>query len=95
MFSIPLSFNKPKGVIMQVQIVKQRKVLDQFKFSKSTLFNQRKKGLMPPAVALGERAVAYLQHELDAVLSARIAGHTPEQLKALVKFLVAKRKEIL
>ena len=77
---------------MTIQIVKQPSLLEQFAFSKSTLFSQIKQGLMPKPIPLGDRAVGYLQHELDAVLSARIAGQSNDQIKELVKSLVAKRK---
>lgn len=50
---------------------------------------------MPKAIPLGDRAVGYLQHELDAVLSARIAEQSNEQIKELVKSLIAKRKGVL
>jgi prophage regulatory protein len=80
---------------MNIQIVKQPSLLKQFSFSKSTLFAQIKQGLMPKAIPLGDRAVGYLQHELDAVLSARIAEQSNEQIKELVKSLIAKRKGVL
>ena len=78
---------------MNIKIVKQPAALEKFTFSKSTWFKQRKLGIVPPAISIGERAVGYLQHELDAVLAARIAGQSDEQIKELVKSLVAKRKE--
>lgn len=77
---------------VQIQIVKQPSLLKQFAFSKSTLFSQIKQGLMPKAIPLGERSVGYLQHELNAVLSARIAGQSSQQIKELVKLLTAQRK---
>lgn len=80
---------------MTIQIVKQPSLLEQFAFSKSTLFSQIQQGLMPKPISLGNRAVGYLQHELDAVLSARIAGQSNEQIKILVKSLLAKRKEAI
>lgn len=79
---------------MNIKIVKQPSLLEQFAFSKSTLFTQIKKGLMPSSISLGERAVGYLQHELDAVLSAHIAGKSNSQIKELVKSLTAKRKGV-
>ncbi len=80
---------------MNIQIVKQPALLKQFAFSKSTLFNQIKQGLMPSSIPLGNRAIGYLQHELDAVLQARIAGQSPAQIKALVTSLKVKRTEDL
>jgi len=80
---------------MNIQIVKQPALLKQFAFSKSTLFSQIKSGLMPDAILLSDRAVGYLQHELDAVLHARIAGQSPTEIKVLVKSLKEKRMEDL
>jgi prophage regulatory protein len=76
---------------MNIQIIKQPQLLKQFAFSKSTLFTQINQGLMPKPISLGSRAVGYLQHEVDSVLFARIAGKNNEQIKELVKSLMAKR----
>jgi len=77
---------------MSLQIVKQPSVLNKFQFSKSTLFTQINAGLMPPSISLGERSKGFILSELDAVLSARVAGQSNDQIKTLVKSLVAKRK---
>ena len=77
---------------MNLQIVKQPSVLNKFQFSKSTLFTQINAGLMPPSISLGERSKGFILSELDAVLSARVAGQSNDQIKELVKSLVAKRK---
>lgn len=74
---------------MNIIVVKQHSVLKQFAFSKSTFFTQINQGLMPKPISLGCRAVGYLQHELDAVLSSRIAGMNNEQIKELVQSLMA------
>lgn len=76
----------------EIMIVKLPSALDQFHLSKSTWYKQRKLGLVPPEISLGERSVGYLQHELYAVLSARIAGKSIEQIKELVRSLVVQRK---
>lgn len=78
---------------MNIKIVKQPSVLMQFACGKSKLHTDIKQGLMPKPISLGSRSVGYLQHELDAVLSARIAGQSHEEIKTLVISLVAKRKE--
>jgi prophage regulatory protein len=73
-------------------IVKLPTLLKNHCISRSTAFTQIKEGLLPPSISLGDRAVGYLQHELDAVRSARIAGQSDEKIKDLVKKLVEKRK---
>lgn len=68
-------------------------VLDQFGFSKSTLANKINEGVFVPPCSLGERSVAWLEHELDALASAMAAGKNKTELKALVVNLVAQRQQ--
>lgn len=77
---------------MKSALVDQPLVLKQYAYSKSTLFTQIKKGLMVPGIPVSDRSVRYLQHELDAVLSARIAGCSNEEIKLLVKNLIEERR---
>jgi prophage regulatory protein len=57
----------------------------------STWYEQIARGLMPPGIALGERSVGWPAHELDAIAAARIAGKTEDELRALVRDLIAAR----
>lgn len=59
--------------------------------SKSSNYNDEQQGLCVPPVSIGDRAVAYIKHEVEAVIQARIEGNTPEQIKALVQELIANR----
>ena len=77
---------------MNIIIVKQPSLLKQFAFSKSTLFSQINQGLMPKSISLGIRSRGYIQHELDAVLLARVQGKSDDQIKELVLSLVANRQ---
>ena len=80
---------------MKIKIIRLPAVLDQSCRCKTAHFADVKEGLMPSGIKLGARAVGYLQHEIDAVLRARIAGKTPEEIKRLVQALEAKRKGFL
>lgn len=83
----------PKGVLfMQPQITKLPTLLKKHCISRSTAFTQLKEGLLPPSISLGARSKGFIISELDAVLSARIAGQSNVEIKELVKSLVAKRK---
>ena len=48
-------------------------------------------GLMTPPVAIGPRAVAWPSHEADAIVAARVAGLADDEIKALVRRLIAAR----
>jgi prophage regulatory protein len=59
---------------------------------RSTFYNQLAKGLWTRPVPIGMRAVAWPAGEIGAVIAARIAGQTNDQIRALVKELEAARK---
>ena len=61
--------------------------------SRSSLQLDEKAGLFCPPIAIGFRAVAYLRHEVQAVIQARIEGKTPDEIKQLVFELVNQRKQ--
>ncbi len=73
------------------QLNRRPEVLTKTARSKSALQLDEKAGLFCPPISIGDRAVAYIQHEVEAVIQARIEGQTTEQIKALVQELIANR----
>lgn len=65
----------------------------QFGIAQSTFYDWQERGLMPPGIALGIRSVAWPAHELDAIAAARIAGKSEDEIRALVRDLVAARAQ--
>jgi prophage regulatory protein len=59
--------------------------------SKSSNYNDEQQGLCVPPISIGERSVAYIKSEVESVIQARIEGQTVEQIKQLVKKLIANR----
>lgn len=60
--------------------------------SHATVYTEIKEGLFTEPVKIGQRAVAWPDSEVQAICTARIAGATDEQIKALVAKLHEKRK---
>ena len=58
---------------------------------RSTVYAQIKEGIFPPPVALGARSVGWPESEISEIIGARIAGFSAEQVRDLVKSLVAQR----
>ena len=52
--------------------------------SRSTVYLQVSQGLLPKPIHIGLRAVGWPSNELDAILNARIAGKSQNDIKALV-----------
>jgi prophage regulatory protein len=76
------------------KIVRRPEVLELLQISRSNLYKKIENGLFPKPINLGARAVAWLNSENEAVLSAMIAGQSPDEIKQLVKNLVESRKHV-
>lgn len=83
------TINNPKYAPL---ILRKPEVIALTTLSKSSLYNRIQDGLMPPSISLGARAVGFIASEIYAVLDAMCQEKTPEQIKALVKGLIANRK---
>ncbi|MEN9374481.1 MAG: hypothetical protein RIR79_2033 [Pseudomonadota bacterium] len=62
--------------------------------SKASIYNQIRDGLFTKGVLIGHRARGWPDYEVDAILKARIAGQSEEQIRELVKKLHANRLTI-
>jgi prophage regulatory protein len=58
----------------------------------STFYDHIARGILPATIKFGPRAVGHPSHEIDAIISARIAGRSEDDIKALVTSLMAARK---
>ena len=76
------------------QLIRRPEVLALTGRSKSALQLDEKAGVMPTSISIGDRAVAYIKYEIDAVIQARMEGQTKEQIKGLVAKLIADRQSI-
>jgi len=76
-------------------IERKAEVLNRLGLSRSTLHNKIQNGLWVPPISLGAWAVGFIKHETDELITAYINGYSPEQLRELVKNLVAERAMLL
>jgi len=63
--------------------------------SDASIYNAIRDGLFTTGVAIGQRAKGWPDYEVDAIITARIAGQTDDQIRELVLRLHAKRSELL
>ena len=75
------------------QLIRRPAVLALTARSKSALQLDEKAGLFCPPISIGQRAVAYIKHEVESIIQARIEEQTPEQIKALVQELIQQRNK--
>lgn len=62
--------------------------------SDASVYNDIRDGKFTAGVAIGQRAKGWPDYEVDAIISARIAGRSDAEIRALVKVLHAKRTEL-
>ena len=74
-----------------LQVERKSEVLQRIGLSRSTLHSKIQKGLWCPPIPLGARAVGFIEYETDELIAAHINGYSPDQLRELVKNLVAER----
>ncbi|MGA3114543.1 MAG: AlpA family phage regulatory protein [Syntrophobacteraceae bacterium] len=61
--------------------------------SRASIYKDMQDGLLPSPIKCGTRSVAWLQHEIEAVIMARVKGQSEDQIRALVIELESKRGE--
>ena len=59
--------------------------------SRSSVYGDIAQGLFPKPIHIGARAVGWLSHETDAVMAARIAGASNDDIRDLVVTLMSQR----
>lgn len=77
-----------------LKLLKLHGVLALTATSKSTHYENIKQGLMVSPVSQGLQAVAYPEHEIQAIIAARIAGKSNDDIRTLVAELIKQRKAV-
>ena len=76
---------------MPTRVLRLPHVLERTGYSRSWLYARISAGLFPRPIALGARASAWPEHEVDAVLAAQIRAVSEEELRTVVADLHAER----
>lgn len=74
-----------------ISFERKSSVLTRYGCSKATLHKRINNGEFPPSVQIGANSVAFLRHEVNAVIAGLALG---VDMKQLVADLVAKRSEL-
>ena len=61
--------------------------------SDASVYNEIRAGLFTTGVSIGQRSKGWPDYEVDALISARIAGQSNAEIRELVKTLHAKRTD--
>ena len=80
-----------KIITQPIQIERPSDYRPRLSISKTTEFRLREKGLLPPVVQIGKRAVGLPKHEVDILVAAKIAEKSNDEILGIIKRLVAAR----
>ena len=75
----------------RLTLLRRKQVEVESGYSRSTIYLRIAQGLWPRPVRLGPRAVGWPAGEVAAINAARIAGHSDDELRALVDALHSAR----
>ena len=74
-----------------MRILRVDGTLDRTGDTRSPHYDKVSKGLFTRPIKVGERAAGWPEHEVDAIVAARVAGASPEQIRRLVEKLHEQR----
>ncbi|PKG81024.1 hypothetical protein CXF85_19875 [Colwellia sp. 75C3] len=74
-----------------LQLLRSKATAEKLGISKATLYKRIQAGLIPAGVKIALQTTVWSSVELDAVIHAIMAGKSDDEMKAIVKLLVAER----
>lgn len=77
-----------------LKIIRLPKTIQKTGLSRSTIYGLVKSRLFPKQIKLSPRTMGFIEGEVDAIINARIAGKSEEEIKALVIELEEARSKI-
>ena len=74
-----------------MQLLRIKQICGRMGLSRSTVYELMDRGELPRVVRVTSRSVCLPEHEIEAVLAARLAGRSSEEIRALVGRLESAR----
>jgi len=81
--------------IQKINILRLKDACNTFSISRSCFYKRIEMGIFPPPISLGDRAVGWIESELQIILRALVAEKSHDVLKSIVKDLIEKRQLLI
>ena len=75
----------------KIQIIRREEAQNSFAVSRANFYKKVGSGLYPPSISLGDRAVGWIESEIQTVLKALTLGKSETEIREIVKDLVTNR----
>lgn len=77
-----------------INLIRMARLRAKTALSRGSVYLQMKQGLLPTSLQIGEKSVAWIESEIDAVVMARIQRKSDADIRELVKKLEAARMNL-
>lgn len=74
-----------------ITIIRRKQLEQRMGIGRSTIYLRISQSLITSPVSLGAHSVGWPLHEIDAIIAARVAGKSDDEIKTLVSELEAAR----
>lgn len=74
-----------------ITIIRRKQLEQRMGLGRSTIYLRISQSLITSPVSLGAHSVGWPLHEIDAIIAARVAGKSDDEIKTLVSELEAAR----
>jgi len=74
-----------------MQIIKLKSVVKTTGLSRSTIYNKISEGVFPKPIRLGERAIGFLESEVQAFVALLVKGVSNEEMRVAIIDIVKNR----
>lgn len=75
-----------------ISLIRRKQLEQRMGIGRSTIYLRINQSLITPPVSLGANSVGWPEHEINAIIAARVAGKSDDEIKVLVSELEAARK---
>ncbi len=75
-----------------ISLIRRKKLEQRMGIGRSTIYLRISQSLITSPVSLGANSVGWPLHEIDAIIAARVAGKSDDEIRLLVSELETARK---
>ena len=77
--------------VYKMKVLKLKNVINITALSRSTIYNKINEGIFPKPIQLGERAIGFLESEVQTFISLLVKGISKDEMRGAILNIVERR----